>query len=63
MYSYEIEKLLKVKNYLISNKDYFNILNTSPQISEVRYTDYDKKYYIKTKDNYYFNFKVYKEDG
>ena len=61
MYSYEIENLLKCRNYLISNKEYFNICKTSPQINFIEYNPYNNDFYMKTTDNYNFNFKVYKK--
>lgn len=35
MYSHEIEELLKFRNYLISNLEYLNIVNTSPHFSKL----------------------------
>lgn len=61
MYSYEIEQLLKLKNYIISNKEYFNFIS-SPQIKYVKYNPYDNKFYVSTDDNYNFEFKVYKKN-
>lgn len=57
MYSYEIEKLLKLKNYLISNREYFEICNTSPQIKRISCDD--DNFRIQTSDNYDLHFKVY----
>ena len=62
MYSYEIENLLRIRNYLISNKEYFNILNTSPQIRGVEYKPFENNFYMWTYDNYNFRFKVYRKD-
>lgn len=62
MYSWEIENLLKLKNYVISNKDYFNICNTSPQINTVNYVPVENNFYIGTKDNFNFKFKVYRKE-
>ena len=59
MYSYEIENLLKLRNYLISNKEYFNICKTSPQIKRIVYNPDDNDFRIQTKDNYDLHFKVY----
>lgn len=58
MYSHEIERLMKIKNYIINYSDYFEILNTSPQINFVKYNYNDDTFNIKTKDNYDFNFKI-----
>ena len=62
MYSKEIEYLLNVKNYLISNKEYFEICDSSPQIDLVEYKAYENNYHIHTNDNYNFTFKVYKKE-
>ena len=62
MYSHEIQQLLEYRNYLISNEEYFNICRTSPQISGVQYRPFEQNYYIQTKDNYNFKFKVYKKE-
>ena len=58
MYSYEIEQLLKKKEFLLEVKEYINILETSPQIY---YANYDKDkdiFQINTDDRYEFKFKV-----
>lgn len=62
MYSYEIENLLRLKDYLISNREYFYILDTSPQIRGVQYKPFEDNFYIQTDDNYNFKFKVYRKD-
>lgn len=60
MYSWEIEQLLKLKNYLISNKEYFEICKTSPQIKRIKYEPFEDDFYIWTDDQYNFKFKVKK---
>ena len=60
MYSWEIQQLLEYRNYLISNKEYFNILDTSPQIRGIEYKPYEDNFYMWTDDNYNFKFKVYR---
>lgn len=60
MYSWEIEQLLKLKNYLISNKEYFEICKTSPQIKGIEYKPFENEFYIWTDDQYNFKFKVKK---
>lgn len=60
MYSHEIEQLMKLRNYLISNKDYFYILDTSPQIRGIEYKPFEDNFYMWTDDNYNFKFKVYR---
>lgn len=62
MYSWEIEQLLKLKDYLISNKEYFEICNTSPQIKGIEYKPFENNFYMWIDDNYNFRFKVYKKD-
>lgn len=61
MYSWEIQALLELKNYLLSVKEYFNICDTSPQIKEVHYDPFEDIFYIRTEDKYEFKFKVKKE--
>ena len=58
MYSYEIEQLLKMRNYLLSVKEYFYICDNSPQIARVTYNPFDDIFIIYTNDNYEFKFKV-----
>lgn len=62
MYSWEIKNLLSIRNYLISNKEYFNILDTSPQIRGIEYKPFEDRFYMWTDDNYNFNFKVYRKE-
>lgn len=62
MYSWEIENLLRLREYLISNREYFYILDTSPQIRGVQYKPFEDNFYIQTDDNYNFKFKVYRKD-
>lgn len=58
MYSHEIERLLKIKQYIISYNEYADILVTSPQINYVKYEQKDDTFNIKTEDRYDFKFKV-----
>lgn len=58
MYSYEIEQLLRLKNYILSIKEYIQILNTSTQIKHIKYDPYNDTFYIETEDNYNFKFKI-----
>lgn len=62
MYSWEIERLLKIRNYLITYTEYFEILSTSSQINHIKYTPEDDKTMIETTDNYQFKFKVYRKE-
>ena len=59
MYSHEIQQLFELRNYLISNIEYLNIIDTSPQINHVRYNSYSDEFETWTNDNYYFKYKVY----
>ncbi len=62
MYSWEIQQLMELRNYLLTVKEYFNICETSPQIREVSYNPYEDNFKIETEDRYKFNFKVKKEN-
>lgn len=58
MYSYEIEKLLKLRENLVSIKEYLTITD-SPQIDHVKYDN--GLFYLWTTDNYRFVLKIRKE--
>ena len=58
MYSYEIEMLLKLRNNLVSIKEYIQIIS-SPQVDHVLYKD--NEFHLWTTDNYYFKLKIRKE--
>ena len=58
MYSWEIDNLLKSKNYTISAFEYLDICQGSVQITEIKYNGFDESYEIKTTDNYYWKFKL-----
>ena len=62
MYSHEIAELLRIRNYLISNKEYFNIIDTSPQIKGIEYKPFEDWFYMWTYDDYNYKFKVYRKD-
>lgn len=62
MYSWEIEELMKYRNYLIEVKEYIEICNYSPQIREIKYDSFNNQFMIETYDNYKVYFKVYKGD-
>lgn len=61
MYSWEIKQLLELKKYLITSNEYIRICNTSPQIDYIKYNPYEDNFYIHTKDNYSFTFKLKKD--
>ena len=52
MYSYEIQNLLELRNYLLTVKEYFYICEISPQIREVSYNPFEDNFYINTDDRY-----------
>lgn len=58
MYSYEIEKLLKLRNYLISIQEYLEITK-SPQIDHIKYEN--DTFFMWSNDGYTFKFKLKKE--
>lgn len=62
MYSYEIQNLMELRNYLLTVKEYLYICETSPQIREVSYNPFEDNFYINTDDRYNFKFKVKKEE-
>lgn len=55
MYSYEIEKLLKLKNYLITVQEYYEIIK-SPQIDHIKYEN--DTFFMWSKDGYSFKFRI-----
>lgn len=58
MYSYEIENLLKLRNYLVSVQEYLDIIK-SPQIDHIKYEN--DTFNMWTNDNYNFTLKIRKE--
>lgn len=58
MYSYEIEKLLKLRNYLVSVQEYLEITK-SPQIDHIKYEN--DMFFLWSTDGYTFKFKIKKE--
>lgn len=64
LYSWEIEKLLQMKNYLLEVQEYLEIsdIKKNPQITRVKYDAYQDSFSIETGDNYNFNFKVKKRN-
>lgn len=57
MYSYEIQQLMELKNYLLDVQEYFRVCNSS-QIIRIKYNPFDDTFYIETNDNYKWTFKV-----
>lgn len=62
MYSHEIENLLKIRNYLLSSEEYIKMCNSSNQIKSITYKPFEDTFYVATKDNYNFKFKVKKKN-
>lgn len=60
MYSWEISELLKLKNYLLSAKEYIELCESSPQIVRITYNPFEDNFTIITQDEYTFKFKVRK---
>lgn len=58
MYSWEIDELIKIRNYILEVSEYDKICKESPQIDFIQYKPYLDDFYIHTSDNYNFNFKV-----
>ena len=58
MYSYEIEELMQLRNYIITIQDYCEIIRTSPQIDHILYNQDHFEMY--TDDYYKFKFKIKK---
>lgn len=52
MYSYEIQKLLEIKNYLIEAEEYLKICKESPQINFIKYEPFSDSFEMSTNDNY-----------
>lgn len=57
MYSWEIEELLRLRNNLVTIKEYFEIAK-SPQISHMKLNKETGEITIETKDNYIFKLKT-----
>lgn len=56
MYSWEIERLLKIKQNILSTSEYLEMMSSSPQISHVKYDN--GCYNIETEDGYKFRVHV-----
>lgn len=63
MYSWEIQELMQLRNYLLTVEEYLHICSTSPQIREVSYNAYENNFNIKTDDKYDWTFKVKSKGG
>ena len=64
MYTWEIEKLLELKNYILHGEEYSRIIKTSPQIKKIKYNAHDNSFETWTKEDdnsvNYFKYKVRK---
>ena len=60
MYSHEVEHLLKIKNYLITYKEFIQITKSSPQINHIKYNPFEDNIEMWTTDNYKFVLKIKK---
>ena len=58
MFSWEIDRLIKIKQDVITCSEYLEILSTSPQINHIKYDAYEDKVEINTNDDYHFKVKV-----
>ncbi len=58
MYSHEIQKLLELRNYMISYKEYIQIIR-SPQVDHVVFKNH--QFQIWTNDGYQFKLQIRKE--
>lgn len=58
MYSHEIDRLLKIKQNIITCSEYFEIISTSPQINHIKYSQQEDSTEINTEDNYHFKIKI-----
>lgn len=60
MYSWQIDKLLSEKQYVISRQDYEILTDTvqNPQINNVKYNPYDDKFSLSTTDGFSWTFTI-----
>lgn len=58
MYDWELQNYFKERNYRLSNKEYFYICSTCPQINHVKYNSFEGNFEVWTDCNY-FKFDVY----
>lgn len=60
MYSHEVEQLLKIRNYLITYKEFIQITKSSPQINHIKYNPFEDNIEMYTTDGYKFVLKIKK---
>lgn len=60
MYSWEIEKFLKDRNYCIGKNDlkFITDIKSHPQLDHIKYNSYDNSYDMWDKEGTYYHFKV-----
>ncbi len=67
MYTWEIENLLKLKNYVLYGDEYLHMISTSPQIKEIKYNAYNDTFESWTREDdnsvNYFKYKVRKRNN
>ena len=56
MYSHEIEEYIKLRNYILSIKEYIEVVGSSPQIEHIKYED--EHFHFDTTDNFHFKIKL-----
>jgi len=58
MYSWQIDKLLSEKQYVISRQDYKTLTDTvqNPQITSIKYTPYNDNFSLSTTDGFSWTF-------
>ena len=61
MYSHEIEDLLRIRKYILTNEEYLKICSTSPQIDHIKYNAYEDCLDIYTNDKHHFKIKIKKK--
>lgn len=58
MFSWEIDTLIRTKNYSITPDEYKQIIISSPQIIKNTYEPYTNTYVIRTNDSYLWKFSI-----
>ena len=58
MYSWEIDRFLRDKNFCLSPDEYQKIVTESPQINHIKYEPNANDFVISTDDNYTWRFKI-----
>ena len=63
MFSHEIDQKIKQYNHQLPSSIYLEIsdTNNNPQINHIKYNAYSDSFFMRTKDGWYWDFKVYKE--